>query len=113
VATPTPRGNFLLTHEIVEGAAVEKDRNYASQKDDPLFIPGLSDHPSLDFDRYRAVATAFLGPYLRTSRESLELLKEDEDEVAVDLQHYVHNSARSRLRHLGRDFKMGYAVGFS
>ena len=109
VATPTPRGNFLLTHEIVEGSAVEKDSSCAVHTDDPAFIPGLCDHPSLDFDRYRAVATAYLGPYLQTRPDSLGLLSEDEDEVALNLQHYVHSSARSRLRHLGRDFKMGYA----
>ena len=102
VATPTPRGNFLLTHEIAVGATIEKDRSCASHKDDPSFIPGLCDHPSLDFDRYRAIATAYLSSFLRSTPRSLQLLTAAGDRAAVGLQHYVHRSARSRIRHLGK-----------
>lgn len=47
---------------------------------------------------YRAIATQFLDRFARFSPESLPLLRENEDDVAIGLQYYVHSSARPRLQ---------------
>ena len=65
---------------------------------DYKIIRGLSDHPTLKFDSHREIATKYLDQFSRFSPESLPMLREKEDDVAIGLQHYVHNSARPRLQ---------------
>jgi class 3 adenylate cyclase len=104
-ATKTPGGNWLLSLSEIKSSGVATTGAYPT--DDYRFIAGLSDHPTLNFDRQRAIATRLLGRYARSNPDSEDLLNEaDEDEMATGLQYFVHHSARSRLRHLGKDFQM-------
>ena len=104
-ATKTPGGNYLLSLSEIKSTGAATTGAYPP--DDHRFIAGLSDHPTLNFDRQRAIATKYLGRYARAHPDLTDLLdKVDEDEVASGLQYYIHNSARSRLRHLGKDFQM-------
>ena len=116
VATLTPGGNYLLTTEIVRPklkraavtttGLVRPTSPSMSSLLDP--IPGLSDHPTLNFDRNREIATAFLGPYHKSDPESLPLLTEHA-RMGKGLRYFVHRSARPRLVQMDRstEFEMG------
>ena len=106
VATITPAGNYLLTNEIKSSTMLSTNNLRQPISSTSRHIPGLSDHPTLNFDHHRQIATQHVGKYSQSSIESLSLLNHNREEVAVGLQHYVHCSARPRLRHLGKDFQM-------
>jgi hypothetical protein len=68
-------------------------------------IPGLSDHPTLQFDRSRELATSYLSKYSKSNPNSLNL-KAQHDHIVLGLQYNVHDSARLRLKHLDNEFQM-------
>ena len=115
VGVPTPAGNFLLTSEIkqcneqeplvVDDAVLKAFAIDDIDRFDRAPIKSLSDHPTLQFDLNRGIATSYLHMYARANPKSLSMLRENES-TGLGLQHYIHNSARLRLRHLGRDFQM-------
>ena len=113
VATLTPRGNYLLTTEIMRpklkrGAVMSVSRNSPCSFSllDP--IDGLSDHPTLNFDRNREIATSFLGSYHKSDPSSLPLLTEHA-RMGRGLRYFVHRSARPRLVQMdgSTEFEMG------
>ena len=106
VATITPAGNYLLTNEILGSTTSSTNNLRHSNSSSARYIPGLSNHPTLNFDHHRQIATQHVGKHAQSSMGSLSLLNQNRQEVAVGLQHYVHCSARPRLRHLGKDFQM-------
>ena len=106
VASITPSGNYLLTNEILGSTTPSTNNLRHTFSSNSRYIPGLSDHPTLHFDNNRQIATQHVGKYAQSNMESLSLLNQNRDEVAIGLQHYVHCSARPRLRHLGKDFQM-------
>ena len=101
--TQTLGGNYLLTNEIKIGEAVQ---GTSTSSAGPQVIPGLSDHPTLNFEHYLSIATSMLFKFARSDPVSLRILNERRRSTAIGLQYYVHNSARTRLQHLGKDFQM-------
>lgn len=126
-ATSTPKGNYLLTTEITtlshqhhpdeaRSSFIGSDSrrlsllstnrlNYNYNTMDP--IKGLSDHPTLQFDKMRGIATSFLGLYKKSDPASLVLLSSHQ-RMGRGLKYYVHKSARPRLRQLDhtKEFEM-------
>ena len=111
-ATLTPKGNYLLTVEILRtklkkdmtsiasafNGSMDFDENIDGQKRVSILEPilGLSDHPTLDFDKNRRVAVSFLGKYQKTDPASLPLLMQHR-KMGRGLKYFVHRSARPRL----------------
>lgn len=124
-ATSTPHGNYLLTTEII----TLSQQNYVdidfdaypkvpfksllainrSNNDHRVLGPinGLSDHPTLQFDKMRRMATNLLGIYEKSDPASLTLLAAHQ-RMGKGLKCYIHQSARPRLRQMDhtKEFEM-------
>lgn len=106
-ATLTPKGNYLLTVEILRKKLRREKATIPSVTgscfDVELLdcqalgpITGLSCHPTLNFDHQRQIATSYLGVYQRNDLNSLPVLTEH-PKMGRGLKYYVHRSARPRL----------------
>ena len=105
----TPNSNYLLTTDIItisQELIVEQFLSKALINISNIApIEGLSDHPTLQFDRNREIATRYLRKYGKANPTSLSLLAAHE-RMGRGLKYYVHRSARPRLR------QMDHAIEF-